>query len=133
MNDEGTPLLNLLHAFQRVKKEVFGRNLGEMWEDALDDFSANLIQAHDTVGLSVTPKLHILHFHVREFVALNNGQGLGRLNESAVEAIHSTFIKIWNMYKVNDVNSPVYLEHLLKAVTRANADNTKKCLQSADE
>ena len=39
-----------------------------------------------------------------------SGKGLGRENEAAVEAVHSTFQKIWALYRVKDETSPVYLE-----------------------
>ena len=103
---------------------MFGTRLGEMWEETLDEFSASLVDAHESIGLPISPKLHILAKHVRQFVVMNNRQGLGRLNEAAVEAVHATFLKIWTLYKVSDEQSVVYLQHLLKAVVRTNANNT---------
>ena len=124
--EEGLPFLEILRAFHKVKKEVFGNYLGELWEESLDEFAAKLIQAHESVGLPVSPKLHIIQVHVKQFVQMNKGQGLGRLNEAVVEVLHATFLKIWMFYQVSDEMSPTYLEHLLKAVIRCNADNTKK-------
>ena len=42
-----------------------------------------------------------------------------------IEAIHSLFDQVWNLYLVKDEKSAVYLEHLLKVVLRVNADNTR--------
>ena len=72
----------------------------------------------------MTPKLHIMQKHLVEAVR-ESGKGLGRENEAAVEAVHSTFQKVWALYRVKDQTSPVYLEHLLMAVLRTNADNTR--------
>ena len=117
--DQGVPLL-----FKKVKTDVFGNQVGELWEETLNDFTASLVDAHENIGLPISPKLHILAKHVRQFVIMNNGQGLGRLNEAAVEAVHATFLKIWTLYKVSDEQSVAYLQHLLKAVVQTNANNT---------
>ena len=122
--DQGVPLLRLLQAFKKVKTDVFGNQVGELWEETLNDFTASLVDAHENIGLPISPKLHILAKHVRQFVIMNNGQGLGRLNEAAVEAVHATFLKIWTLYKVSDEQSVAYLQHLLKAVVQTNANNT---------
>ena len=95
-----------------------------MWQESLDEFNANLIEAQENADLPISPKLHILAKHVHQFVIMNNGQGLGRLNEAAVEAVHGTFLKIWGLYEVSDEQSVAYLEHLLKAVIQTNANNT---------
>ena len=126
---EGLSLLNLLRSFHRVKKDIFGTKLGEMWEASIEQFSAELINAHTTAGLPISPKLHIIQAHLVEFVTMLGGHhGLGRLNETAVEAVHGTFLKLWRMYVVNDDQSPVFLENLLRCVIRANADNTRKSI-----
>ena len=122
--DQGVPLLRLLQEFKKVKTDVFGNQVGELWEETLNDFTASLVDAHENIGLPISPKLHILAKHVRQFVIMNNGQGLGRLNEAAVEAVHATFLKIWTLYKVSDEQSVAYLQHLLKAVVQTNANNT---------
>ena len=123
--EEGISLLDLLRSFQRVKKDIFGTKLGEMWESSLEQFAADLNIAHTTGGLPISPKLHIIQTHLIEFVNIFGGQALGRLNETAVEAVHGTFLKLWHMYVVNDEQSPAYLENLLRCV-RANADNSRQ-------
>ena len=122
--DQGISLLKLLQAFKKVKTDVFGNHVGELWQERLAEFNANLIEAHENAHLPISPKMHILAKHVHQFVIMNNGQGLGRLNEAAVEAVHGTFLKIWGLYEVSDEQSVAYLEHLLKAVIQTNANNT---------
>ena len=39
--------------------------------------------------------------------------------------MHSLFRKVWELYKVKDETSPIYLLRLLKATLRVNADNTR--------
>lgn len=116
--------LNLLKSFKKVKDLVFSAKLGEGWESALASFSEDLSLAHVCVGLPITPKLHIIQQHVGQVVR-ETGRGLGRHNETAVEAVHSSFVKVWALYRTNDEESPVYLKHLLLAVLRINADNTR--------
>ena len=121
---EGVLFLNLLKSFNMVKKAIFGAQLAPNWEQVMQDFSENLFLAHDCVGLPITPKLHIIDKHVAELVRMKGG-ALGRYNEAALEAMHSVFRKVWELYKVKDETSPIYLEHLLKATLRVNADNTR--------
>ena len=66
----------------------------------------------------------MIHQHVEQAVR-QTGMSLGRLNEAAVEAMHSVFRKVWEMYLVKDEESPVFLPHLLMATLRVNADNTR--------
>ena len=121
---EGVLFLNLLKSFNMVKKAIFGAQLAPNWEQVMQDFSENLFLAHDCVGLPITPKLQIIDKHVTELVRMKGG-ALGRYNEAALEAMHSVFRKVWELYKVKDETSPIYLEHLLKATLRVNADNTR--------
>lgn len=121
---EGILFFNLLSSFAKVKKEVFGARLGEDWEATMATFTEDLNLAHLCVGLPITPKLHIIQQHVAQVVR-ETGRGLGRENEAAVEALHSTFQKVWALYTVKDEASPFYLQQLLRAVLRTNADNTR--------
>ena len=57
------------------------------------------------------------------------GHALGRLIETAVEAEHGTFLKLWRMYVVNDDQSPVFMGNMLRCVIRANTDNTPKSIK----
>ena len=116
--------MNLLMRFARVKNEVFANDLGENWVDALDEFSRCLDLAHANDGpVSVTPKLHIIQKHVVEYVKMT-GRGLGLDNETAVEASHGTFLKVWDKYFVRDADSDSYLKNFFNAVLKFNADNT---------
>ena len=121
---DGELIMNLLMRFARVKNEVFANDLGENWVDALDEFSRCLDLAHANDGpVSVTPKLHIIQKHVVEYVKMT-GRGLGLDNETAVEASHGTFLKVWDKYFVRDADSDSYLKNFFNAVLKFNADNT---------
>ena len=104
---DGLLFLNLLKSFNTVKKAVFGTHLQPDWEEVMKDFSENLNIAHTCVSLPITPKLHIMKKHVAESVKLK-GRALGRDNECALEAMHSLFRKVWELYKVKDETSPIY-------------------------
>ena len=54
---------------------------------------------------------------------------MGRLIETAVEAEHGIFLKLWRMYVVNDDQSPVFMGNMLRCVIRANTDNTPKSIK----
>ena len=103
---------------------MFGSELSPDWEATINCFKEDLDLAHSCTGLPITPKLHVIQRHVEQAVR-QTGRSLGRLNEAAVEAMHSVFRKVWEKYLVKDEDSPIFLSHLLMATLRVNADNTR--------
>ena len=119
----GGLIFNLLTSFQKVKKDIFGTELGNTWEASIQEFSEDLDIAHAAASLPISPKLHIIQKHVAQKVYMT-GRALGKENEAALEAYHGSYLKVWDYYHVRDKHSPVYLDHLLKSVLRINRDNT---------
>ena len=106
-------------AFESLNKVVdacFGKDLLDNYEDLFDKFQNDFL----CLGISVTPKVHALIYHVPQFCKLV-GQGLSIYSEEAAESLHHDFDEFWNSYKVNDLNHPSYIKYLLSAVWTYNS------------
>ena len=68
------------------------------------------------LGVTVTPKVHAIMFHVAEFY-LMMGRKLGPWSEQTEESIHRDFKKTWQRYKVYDTDRRIYGENHLKVVS----------------
>ena len=109
------PFIDAFTSFQKVVEACFGKVL-------LDDFEARIHsfeEAHRKLDIPVTPKVHILIFHVSEFCNQFR-RGLGIYSEQASESVHYDFDSFWEKYKVNR-NHPKLGSRLLKAVSAYNA------------
>ena len=71
--------------------------------------------AYLKLGISITPKVHAVMYHVEEFCNLS-GRGLGPWSEQAGESVHHDFKNTWSRFMVNDIDRDIYGENLLKAV-----------------
>ncbi len=71
------------------------------------------------MGISVTPKVHIVMSHVGEYCQ-RKGKGLGCFNEQPGEAVHHDFGLTWKDYK-RDLDNPQYPGNLLQGVVNYNS------------
>ena len=79
----GGLIFNLLTSFQKVKKDIFGTELGNTWEASIQEFSEDLDIAHAAASLPISPELHIIQKHVAHKVYMT-GRALGKENEESV-------------------------------------------------
>lgn len=105
----------VLEAFSDVVQACFGYELDPTYILKIDEFCERWTSA----GLPVTPKLHMVMFHVPEFCR-EHQEGLGRFSEQTTESIHQEFDGTWKNYKVPDT-SVLYNEKLLNAVVAYNS------------
>lgn len=97
-----------------VVQKCFGFNLEDGYRNVIQEFCSSWT----TLNLPVTPKFHILKYHVSEFCD-DVQSGLGRYSEQTVEAIHQDFSNTW---KVPESHAN-YQESLLKAVVVYNSSH----------
>ena len=76
---------------------------------------------------TVTPKIHIVMFHVSQYLQLmtadQGGHGLGYLSEQAFEAVHSDMKAVWeNGWKVSTTH-PQFAARLRRFVVAYNSNN----------
>lgn len=105
--------VKLFSLFKLVVNSCFGTLLSPDFRRVIEDFR----RAYP--GLPITPKFHIVFYHVTEFCDSTNG-ALGNWSEQATEAAHSDFKITWAKYKVNLIN-PKYHERILHAICEYNS------------
>lgn len=107
--------VHVLRNFNNVVISCFGKELKINFENCIDQFKNSYLAA----DLNVTPKVHAVFHHVKEFCAFHQ-IGLGLYSEQASEAVHYDFANTWNSYKLR-MGHCQYAERLLKAVCRYNS------------
>ena len=101
---------NVFKSFNTVVEGCYGMKLRESFENDIEEF----FREYRKLGIRITPKVHAVVFHVKEFCA-SHQKGLRFWSEQASETVHSDFEKTWLRYKVGDQSS-IYINQLLKAV-----------------
>lgn len=123
LGEPGRMYYSLLVEFRRFKDTFFGTFLPSNYKDVATAFQAQLYLLHSTLGLPITPKLHMMAEHVLDWVD-RHGRALGEESEQAVEAAHATFDTLWESFIVNDEASDIFLTNGCKALLKFNSDQT---------
>ena len=104
-----------LKDFDQVRRSCFGQTLYEDYDQAIRDFKDSFTE----LNIPVTPKLHALFVHVRQFCSKQN-LSLGPFSEQSSESVHADFKAIWKHFSV-DTNHPNFGRHLLSAILKYNS------------
>lgn len=105
-------------SFNEVVASCYGKELRPDFLDKIRIFTRDYMR----LGISVTPKVHAVMYHVGEFCALT-GMGLAPWSEQTGESVHHDFNETWKKFKVNNVERPIYASQLLKAVCMYNSQH----------
>ena len=111
------PFVRAFKAFEKVVKSCFSLNLDIDYKTHIEHFR----EMYSDLGISITPKVHTVFFHVHEFCDRHQ-TGLGIFSEQASEAVHSNFSVTWKNYKFSDIH-PEYPSQLLRAVNDYNTSH----------
>jgi hypothetical protein len=110
------PYVRAFQAMDKLVNHCFGTKLVD--QDKAVGQLKELVVAYMGLEISVTPKMHVLFYHL--LPALSNpllqGRGLGVVSGQAGESIHQEFKIFWAKYKINSLDNPLYGDHLLRAV-----------------
>ena len=106
-------------SFKGVFDGAFGFTLDPFYEDTIQHFESCFLKLKEQFGVSITPKVHIMITHVPEFIS-RTGKPLGLFSEQVVENAHSSFDKVFDFYRVKDVDCEKYSKNLLRAVLHYN-------------
>ena len=109
-------IISAFRSFDSVVEACYGKKLHPGFQKKIAVFAMDYLK----LGISVTPKVHAVLFHVAEFCLLT-GQGLCPWSEQAGESVHHHFKQTWKNYKVNDVERDIYADNLLRAVAAYNS------------
>ena len=111
------PFVGAFKAFEKVVESCFSLSLDLNYEAHIAHFR----DMYCDLGISITPKVHTVFFHVPEFCDRHQ-KGLGIFSEQASESVHSNFSDTWKRYKVSDIHSE-YPSQLLRAVNCYNTSH----------
>ena len=114
-------LLDYYYAFTALNDVVhccMGNELLPGYGNCIIQFEA----AYRKLGISVTPKVHLLIEHAAEDIA-THGRGLGVFNESTSESLRADFDGFYKRYLVKDTTSDAYLKNLQSAVVAYNSNH----------
>ena len=103
-----------LKDFDQVRRSCFGQILHEDYVQAILDFQESFME----LGIRVTPKIHALFVHVKQFCSKNK-LPLGAFSEQASESVHADFKTVWKHFTV-DINHSEFGSQLLSAVVKYN-------------
>ena len=105
--------VHALRCLRRVVDSCFGMTLDPEYEAHIAQFADIYLD----LGISVTPKVHILIKHVPEFCK-KHGRSLGWYTEQASESVHYDFLR--NCWEKQSYKRPIghqdYAKNLLDAV-----------------
>ena len=101
--EKAEPIIKLLEIFSDVVSKCFGMKLDSGYKAAIQRFSDAYMELHKEKPktFTVTPKIHIVMFHVQQYIELMNAEeeegdrGLGYMSEQAFEAVHSHMKRLW--------------------------------------
>ena len=112
--------VHILRCLYDVVKSCFGMKLDVEYEKYINIFQ----NVYKDLGISTTPKVHILIKHVPEFIKKHN-RSLGWYSEQALETTHYDFKRnCWEKqgYKRN-IGHPDYAQNLMSAVIGYTSKN----------
>ena len=89
------PLVDVFRKFNAVVSACFGCVLDPSYVQKIEAFRVAYVALQN---VSVTPKVHAVFFHVKDFID-KHGQALGLYSEQATEAMHHNFQVHWQRYK----------------------------------
>ena len=112
--------VHILRCLYDVVKSCFGMKLDVEYEKYINIFQ----NVYKDLGISTTPKVHILIEHVPEFIKKHN-RSLGWYSEQALETTHYDFKRnCWEKqgYK-RKIGHPDYAQNLMSAVIAYTSKN----------
>ena len=80
--------VHILRCLYKVVTSCFGMELDKEYEIHIQEFK----DVYVNLGISITPKVHILVHHVSDFINKHN-RSLGWYSEQAIETIHYDFLR----------------------------------------
>lgn len=112
---EYKPYIETFNAFKQVVGACYGNILDPEYKQKISNFK----NAYVALGISVTPKVHAVFYHIEDFCE-PRACGLGQWSEQASESVHADFKSTWSKYKVME-GHPRFADQLLRAVREYNA------------
>ena len=103
-------------AFRDAMHACLGYSIDPDFKEKVSKFE----QTYMALDISVTTKVHIMTRHVPEYLE-KHCKPLGHFSEQVVEQCHAKFDRLFNSYRIKNIQHPNYLEHLYRAIMHFNS------------
>lgn len=115
------PHVNALQKFNILRKSVFGNTVSPDWHESYINFCAFF---QEIPNITKPLKVHIVFAHLPFFINnFSKGRDLGYFSEQTGESIHQKFNPICERYKLKNIESEKYGNHLLRSVIDFSSSN----------
>ena len=122
VNHELKPFSEVLQAIKDIKDSCFGPKLNPNYQTAIDRFEKCWYEIYIEFDISFSNKCHVLIEHVPQAIQ-RTVKSLYHSSEQVVEASHAKFDKMWDRYKVLDLERDSHGTSLLRCVVDFNSKN----------
>ena len=122
ISQEFKPFITVLQCIQDVKESCFGPKLNPNYQVAIDNFEKAWYDIYIEFDIAFTNKCHVIIEHVPQVIQ-RTGESLFAASEQVVEATHAKFDKMWQRYKVVDMERESHGKQLLRCVVDFNSKN----------
>lgn len=109
------PFLKVFRSLDQVVHSCFSSSLGANFDELIHRYRDDYI----SLGISVTPKIHAIFYHVSQFCHLKK-EGLGKYCDQSSESVHRDFCQFWKNYMIKDFGHFRYADRLFRAVLAYN-------------
>ena len=116
------PFIDSLRALKDIKEACFKPILKPNWREAIDRFGQAWHDLYIHFEIWYSNKVHIILEHIPQVIE-RTGKSLHFSSEQVVEAAHAKFDKIWQRYKVTDLERDSHGEKLRNCVVDFNTKN----------
>ena len=111
-----------LRALHDVKEACFKPILKPNWRETITRFKNDWCDIFMDFEIGFSNKVHIIIEHIPQVIE-RTGRSLHLSSEQVVEAAHAKFDKVWQRYKVNDLERDFHGEKLRNCVVDFNTKN----------
>ena len=114
-----SPFIETLRALHDVKEACFKPILKPNWRETINRFQKGWCDLFMDFEICFSNKVHIIIEHIPQVIE-RTGRSLHLSSEQVVEAAHAKFDKVWQRYKVNNLERDSHGEKLRNCVVDFN-------------
>ena len=124
LTDEYFEFIEAFKSIKELNDHVAGRKLKDGFEEVIDRFSINFLNLNANHNVSITPKIHIIINHVKEYCRRTKCS-LGSCSDQTIEAVHQVVNNRFSSsnYYIKCTDNDNYAEKLLNGILHVNSYN----------
>ena len=116
------PFLVALKSFNEIRKKCFKATGPEPgWQESIQRFKDSYFELNTDFGLSITPVVHDVCFHLQPFMEKYPEVFLGLVTEQTGESIHRVWVEFVQNRLITSQDHPDYPDKLLSALVAFNS------------